>query len=99
MRRRWDSPNRRPLKAAKYFGVFNSEKNWRTPKVQQIEIAPGRVVEFVYDPVSRTHSAFRFFNESRLAVIDAILDDWLSREAVADVFGGKRLDERMEFAA
>lgn len=98
-RRRWDGRNSRPFKSSRDFGVYDIGRNWRTPKAQQIEIAPGRVVEFIYDPISRLHSALGSCNDSRLALIDAILDDWMSRETIAEVFGGKRLDERMEFAA
>lgn len=87
---RWSAKNSRPFKSSKDFGVWGGiGRNWRTPKAQKIEVSPGRVVEFVYDPVSRLHSALRFCNESRLALIDMILDDWMARETVEEVLGGE----------
>jgi L-ribulose-5-phosphate 3-epimerase UlaE len=84
----------RPLRPAEDFGVYDEQlgqrQKWCPRTTQTLELAPGRFVEISFDPSTREYAALSLRGESRLALIDKILDEWLKVETVEEVLGGPR---------
>jgi len=88
--KKWNAS--RPLRPAEDFGVYDERTSpkRRTHITQAVEVTPGRVVEISYDTTTHEFFALGFHQESRLKLIDMILDDWLLTESVTEVMGGRR---------
>ncbi len=84
-KKQWNA--KRPLRESEDYGVYEL-RHLRT--TQTLELAPGRFVEIRFDPSTREYVALGLRGDSRLAVINKILDDWLLTESVEEVLGGRR---------
>jgi hypothetical protein len=69
----------RPYRSSESFGIRdepNSHARRPRPLAQSIEVLPNRFVEIAFDVATRQYVALGLRAQSRLALIDLILDDW-----------------------